>query len=67
MMYTDLYAKRHPEMDTAKAINAIHEAWLQLSATHELARSEGYDNAPAIASLARCLKDAGHPGFQAVT
>lgn len=63
-MHTELYCDRLAEIDQAKAIRAIHQAYLQLSATKDVALTESYDNNPALAACASVLKDCGHPGFQ---
>lgn len=64
MMHTEMYCDRLADLDRAKAIRAIHQAYLQLNATREAAMAESFDNKPSIAALASCLKASGHPGFQ---
>lgn len=63
MMHTDIYCLKLADLDRVKAVRAIHQAWLQLRA-HDKIDHEPFDNEPALAALADCLKDAGHPGFQ---
>lgn len=62
-MHTEIYCQTLEDLPKEKAIRAIHQAWLQLNATNNQARREGYDNAPAIEALGECLKAAGHVGF----
>lgn len=65
MMHTELYCLSLDELDPKKAIRSIHAAWLQLHAIGQQVEVGGttYDNAPALASLAACLAQAGYPGF----
>jgi hypothetical protein len=63
-MHTETHCPTLDAIDKVQAIRAIHQAWLQLNATKAIAADESFDNAPALASLAKCLADAGHPGFQ---
>ena len=65
MMHTELYCETLGRLDPAKAIRAIHQAHLQLAALNQNVDCEHYDNAPALAALFECLKDAGHIGFAA--
>lgn len=62
-MHTELYCANLSALDPIKAIRAIHQAWLQLAALNTNVDCESFDNAPALASLAQCLVDAGHAGF----
>jgi hypothetical protein len=64
-MHTDKYCDNLDNLDRAKAIRAIHEAWLQLSAMGHRPEINGttYDNVPALHALADCLHEAGHMGF----
>ena len=62
-MTTEDYCPALPALDRVKAIRAIHQAWLQLSALTDNVDCEHFDNAPALQALAACLADAGHPGF----
>lgn len=61
-MHTELYCPKLGELDVAKAIRAIHEAYLQLRAA-DTDTSEALDHRPALESLADCLAQAGHPAF----
>lgn len=61
MFHTEIYCTSLDNLDRAKAIRAIHQAYLQLSAIGS--RVEDFDNDPAMAALSDCLKAAGHPGF----
>lgn len=65
MMHTEIFCRKLDALDHAKAIRAIHQAWLQLSAIGARVEVDGttYDNNPALASLEACLSDAGHIGF----
>lgn len=65
MMHTEIYCRNLEALDNVKAIRAIHEAFLQLSALGERVDGEDctYDNAPAIKALADVLADVGHIGF----
>ena len=62
-MHTASYCTRLGDLDPAQAVNAIHAAFLQLSALSREVDCGHYDNAPVLAALAACLKQAGHPGF----
>lgn len=62
-MHTELYCQTMENLDPAKAIRAIHRAYLQLDALTPAAGEAGYDNAPALSALRQCLRDAGHVGF----
>jgi hypothetical protein len=62
-MHTEAYCTTLPALDPVAAIRAIHQAFLQLSAVAANCDTEPYDNGPALADLAICLKAAGHPGF----
>jgi S-methylmethionine-dependent homocysteine/selenocysteine methylase len=64
MMHTELYCDKLADVDPVKAIRAVHQAYLQLNATKDVALTESYDNKPSIAALSSILKTAGHPGFQ---
>ncbi len=44
-----------------KAVNAIHQALMQLNAYEN--GIENLDNKQAISDLTSCLRDAGHMGF----
>lgn len=63
-MHTELYCKNLAAIDPVQAIRAIHQCYLQLNATKDVALTESYDNNPALAACASILKDCGHPGFQ---
>lgn len=67
MMHTELYCPKLDALDHVKAVRAVHQAWLQLNALGPRVEKDGttYDNAPALASLAACLGQAGHVGFEA--
>lgn len=62
-MTTDAHCTRLGDLNPSDAIAAIHGAFLQLSALSRNVDCTPYDNAPALAALAACLKQAGHPGF----
>ena len=62
-MHTELYSTTLDELDSVQALRAIHQAWLQLTAVSPASLAEGFDNWPALASLAACLRAAGHSGF----
>jgi hypothetical protein len=64
-MATEGYCDHLHRLHPAKAIRAIHEAYLQLFAVTANCDVTPYDCSPALASLRACLRDAGHPGFQA--
>lgn len=66
-MHTELYCQTLKNLDPAKAIRAIQQAYLQLDALAPAAGEAGYDNAPALSALRQCLRDAGHVGFSAQT
>lgn len=53
-------------LQRAEAIRAIHAAHLQLAAINANCDCRPYDNAPALAALAQCMKAAGHPGYDHV-
>ncbi len=61
-MDTERYCLTLDALDRVQAIRAIQQAYLQLSATRDAARAEGYDNDPALHHLHLCLKAAGHIG-----
>lgn len=61
-MHTDIYCTTLDNLGRAKAIRAIHQAYLQLRAIG--AYVEDFNNQPAMDALVDCLKDAGHPGFK---
>lgn len=63
MMTTHEFCRSLDMLERKPAINAIHEAWLQLTALTDNVDCEDYDNKPAIASLEACLSVAGHVGF----
>lgn len=65
MLHTELYCPTLDQLDRTKAIRAIHQAWLQLTALTNNVDCEDYDNLPAIKALGDCLRDAGHPAFTA--
>lgn len=60
-MHTELYCVNLNNLNPVKAIRAIQQAHLQLTALN--VDCEHYDNAPALAALADCLSQAGHIGF----
>jgi hypothetical protein len=64
-MHTELYCPDLGNLDRIKAIRAIHQALLQLSAIGGQVDVDGttYDNAPSIAALEACMVEAGHVGF----
>lgn len=64
-MHTELFCPNLNTLDRIKAIRAIHQALMQLSAIGARVDTDGtvYDNAPAIAALEACMVDAGHIGF----
>lgn len=64
-MHTELYCPNLGALDSTKAIRAIHQALLQLSAIGARVEVGGttYDNAPSIAALEACMVQAGHIGF----
>jgi len=60
MMHTESYCATLESLDRARAVRAIHAAYLQLSAA---ARGVEYlDHGPALGSLRGCLAEAGHAG-----
>lgn len=65
MNHAVLYCKTLDALPREQAINAIHQALMQLRALGPRVERDGttYDNAPAIAALTACLKTAGHIGF----
>lgn len=63
-MHTERYCPRLESLDPVKAIRAIHEAHLQLSAVNSGRYEPGLlDNAPALESLCGILASVGHPGY----
>lgn len=62
-MDTERYCTTPDNLDRVKALRAIHQALLQLSAVVRNCDVAPYDCAPALSDLASCLKDAGHMGF----
>lgn len=68
-MDTEIYCKSLDNLNKKRAIQAIHEAYLQLSAIGETINDSKktdfliYDNRSAIKRLEECLRDAGHIGF----
>ena len=60
-MHTEAFCTTLDKLDRVKAIRAIQEAFLQLSALTTYADCGHYDNRPALNSLLECLRDAGHP------
>ena len=60
-MHTELYCPTLDKLNRVKAIRAIQQAYLQLTALSAYTDTEGYDNAPAMNALLACLRDAGHP------
>lgn len=65
MMHSEIYCTNLDNLDKVKAIRAVQEAYLQLSAMGNYAEVDGvmYDNTPALGALLDVLKDAGHIGF----
>lgn len=63
-MHTELYCETLNALDSVKAIRAIQEAYAQLCAA-DRGEIDCLDHKPALASLADCLRDAGHSGFTA--
>ncbi len=63
--HASLYCKTLSNVDPAKAINAIHAAYMQLSAMGMRPEVDGttYDNLPVLISLHAILVEAGHVGF----
>lgn len=66
MMHSEIYCTNLDNIDKVKAIRAVQEAFLQLSAIGERVEVDGmeYDNAPALEALREVLIDAGHIGFE---
>lgn len=62
-MHTETYCTSLDKLDPVKVIRAIHEAHLLLAALTQNVDCSPYDNAPAMQSLAECLRDAGHVGY----
>jgi len=66
-MDTENYCKTLDNLNKIKAINAIHQAYLQLEAMGKGINDRDsytyYDNRPVLKSLKECLKNAGHIGF----
>ena len=64
-MHTEMYCDSLDNLDRAKAVRAIHEAWLQLSRMGHRPEIDGttFDNALVLHALATCLHDAGHMNF----
>lgn len=62
-MHSELYCATLDNLDPAKAVRALHEAYLQLTALTANVDCGPYDTTPALHSLADCLQDAGHIGF----
>lgn len=65
-MHTELYCKSLDKLDKKKAIQAIHQAYLQLEALDGVDDMDSYihfDNRPVLRQLKTCLKNAGHIGF----
>jgi hypothetical protein len=63
MMHTELYCQNLAALEPVAAIRAIHQGYLQLAATADIAADESYDNKPSMAALASILRACGHPGF----
>ena len=62
-MHTEAYCATPDNLDSVKALRAMHQAFLQLSAVASNCDVQPYDCAPALEALASCLRDAGHMGF----
>lgn len=62
-MHTETYCTALPDLDPVPAVRAIHQAYLQLAALTNNVDCQHYDNWPAMADLAACLRAAGHVGF----
>jgi hypothetical protein len=62
-MHTEIACSDLDKLDRVKAIRAIHEAYLQLKAVDRYG-ADNLFNERVVASLAECLKDAGHIGFK---
>jgi len=60
-MQTESFTPQLFALEPVAAIRAIHQAWLQLDAARR--GVEGLDHGPALAALAACLAQAGHPAF----
>lgn len=65
-LHSEKYCRKIDNIDKVKAIRAVQEAFLQLSAIGERVEVDGmeYDNAPALEALREVLIDAGHIGFE---
>ena len=62
MNHASIYCKNLDRLDRAAAINAIHQALMQLKA-QVTGRHDNLDHKPAIAALRAQLVEAGHLGF----
>lgn len=62
-MQTETYCCTLSALDPVKAIRAIHQALIQLSALDSSVDCQHFDNGPALADLRDCMKQAGHMGF----
>lgn len=62
-MHTETACLSLDALDRVQAIRAIQQAYLQLAALTANVDCQPYDNAPAMADLAACLRAAGHMGF----
>ena len=62
-MHTEMYCESPNKLDRIKAIRAIHEAYLQLSALTANIDCGHYNNRQALESLADCLRQAGFQGL----
>lgn len=62
-MRTEIYCETLAALDPVKAIRAIHQALIQLGALDSSVDCQHFDNAPALADLRDCMKQAGHMGF----
>lgn len=60
-MHTEIYCQNLEQLERVKAIRAIHQAYLMLSALAEHTDTEHYDLTPSLDALRACLVDAGHP------
>ena len=65
-MHTERYCETLDHLSRIEAIRAIHQAHLQLGAINANCKCGDYDNTPALAALAQCMKAAGHPGYEGV-
>jgi len=59
--HTEQYCTSLDKLDRVKAIRAIQQAYLQLTALTAYTDTGPYDNKPAMNALLECLRDAGHP------